>query len=179
MLELLPQAYLLGLIMLLAAAAVVVLKQIIQVRHDELIMAKFSGDNTTTQKPKDAAALYELASVQLRKRLYIQASDNLKQALKFAEAEKAPQDAQAVIQNGLGFTLAAQSNYPAAVRRYRATLRANPNYTVALNNLAYALEKQFKIDEAQKLYKQVLELDINNKTARRRMKLIERLNAST
>jgi hypothetical protein len=56
-------------------------------------------------KPTDAATLYELGSVQLRKRLYGQAAESLKQALKKAEAAKEPSEAQAVIQNAPGLCL--------------------------------------------------------------------------
>ena len=65
--ELLPQAYLIGLIVLLGAAAVVVARQILRVRGDEVTLAKL--ERADGNAPADAATLYELASVQLRKRL--------------------------------------------------------------------------------------------------------------
>jgi tetratricopeptide (TPR) repeat protein len=171
--DLLPQAYLLGLIVLLGVAAVVVARQILRVRRDELDLARLGGNGPTTA-PRDASTLYELASVQLRKRLYSQAQGNLKQALKLADAEKAPAEARALMENALGFTLAAQNNYAAAVRHYRAALRAKADYPVALNNLAFALEKQAKPDEAQALYEQVLQLEEGNKTARKRLSTLAR-----
>ena len=94
---LLPQAYLIGLIVLLGVAAIVVARQIWRVRADEVTLAKLERKDSA--KPSDAASLYELGSVQLRKRLYGQAAESLKQALKKAEAEKEPAEAQAVIQN--------------------------------------------------------------------------------
>ncbi len=169
--SLLPQAYLIGLIVLLAGAAVVVARQILRVRRDELALARFDSNGS---KPSDAAGLYELASVQLRKRLYGQALDNLKLAAKRADAEKEPAEARAVIQNALGFSLAAQTNYKAAIKHYRLALEAKPDYPVALNNLAFALEKQQKLEEAQATYEKVLSLDAANKTARKRLKLLER-----
>jgi predicted TPR repeat methyltransferase len=45
---------------------------------------------------------------------------------------------------------------------------------VALNNLAFALEKQLKQEEAAAAYRQVLELDSSNKTARKRLARLER-----
>jgi tetratricopeptide (TPR) repeat protein len=45
---------------------------------------------------------------------------------------------------------------------------------VALNNLAYALEKQLKLEEARETYERVIALDSTNKTARKRLKLLER-----
>ena len=169
---LLPQAYLIGLIVLLGVAAIVVARQIWRVRADEVTLAKLERNDST--KPSDAASLYELGSVQLRKRLYGQAAESLKLALKKAEAEKEPAEARAVIQNALGFALAAQNNYKAAMRHYKLALEAKPAYPVALNNLAYALEKQLKLEEARETYERVLGLDATNKTARKRLKLLER-----
>ena len=62
---LLPQAYLLALTGLLVIVAVLVGRQLLKVRKDEaeLIQLEKVGANTS----KDAAELYELASVQLRK----------------------------------------------------------------------------------------------------------------
>ena len=69
--SLLPQTYLLGLIGLLAIVAVVGGRQFLRVRRDEQSLLKMEQDNVASSK--DAGALYELASVQLRKRLYPQA----------------------------------------------------------------------------------------------------------
>jgi tetratricopeptide (TPR) repeat protein len=172
--DLLPQAYLIGLIVLLGGAAVLVARQILRVRRDELTLARLDSQGKASSTPDDAAGLYELASVQLRKRLYNQAADTLKVALKRADAEPAPLEARALIQNALGFALAAQSNYPAAIRHYRTALKIKGDYPVALNNLAFALEKQAKPDEARSTYDQVLSLDPNNKTARKRLKMLDR-----
>jgi tetratricopeptide (TPR) repeat protein len=172
--DLLPQAYLLGLIALLGVAAVVVARQTLRVRRDELDMARLGGSDKAGGFPRDVSTLYELASVQLRKRLYGEAQVNLKQALKLADSENAPAEARALMENALGFTLAAQNNYAAAVRHYRAALRAKADYPVAINNLAFALEKQSKPDEARSLYERVLQLEATNKTARKRLSILER-----
>ena len=169
----LPQAYLIGLLVLLGAAAVLVGRQILRVRSDEVALARLEAQ--AKQSEQSAADLYELASVQLRKRLYNQAADTLKRALKAASSE--PSEAQALIENALGFALAAQSNYSAAIRHYRSALRAKADYPVALNNLAYALEKQQKPEEAKETYAKVLELDAGNRTALKRLKRLERLAA--
>lgn len=177
--DLLPQAYLIGLIVLLAIAAIVVGRQILRVRRDEVALARLGGNAGAEQdRPADAAGLYELASVQLRKRLYGQAADNLKLALRRADAEQAPDEARALIENALGFALAAQNQIPAAIRHYRAALRARADYPVALNNLAFALEKQQKLEEAEGLYQKVLGLEPGNRTASKRLKRIEARRAA-
>ena len=169
----LPQAYLIGLLVLLGGAAVVVGRQILRVRRDETALARLEA--STRDGDQSAASLYELGSVQLRKRLYSQAADTLKRASKRAGDE--PAEAQAVIENALGFALAAQNNYAAAIRHYRSALKAKADYPVALNNLAFALEKQQKTDEAQATYEQVLQLDGGNRTAQKRLKRLKQLAA--
>ena len=169
----LPQAYLIGLLVILGAAAVLVARQILRVRSDEVALIRLENASKTGEQT--AADLYELASVQLRKRLYDQAVDNLKLASKCSAGE--PAEAQALIENALGFALAAQNNYSAAIKHYRAALRAKADYPVALNNLAYALEKQQKPEEAKENYMKVLELDSANGTAKKRLKRLERTAA--
>ncbi len=167
---LLPQAYLIGLIVLLGGAAVVIGLQVWRVRADEVRLAKL--ESQVKEDPKDSAALYELASVQLRKRLYDQAVDTLKLALKRSEGE--PGEARALIQNALGFALAAQGNHSAAIRHYKSALQAKADYPVALNNLGYALERQSLPEEARQAYNQALALDPTNKTTNKRLKLLDR-----
>ena len=124
--------------------------------------------------PTDSVGLYELASVQLRKRLYGQAVDNLKLALRRAQSEKAPEEARALIENAYGFALAAQSKFPEAIRHYRSALQVKPDYPVALNNLAYALGKLGEFQEARDTYAKVLGLETDNGTARKGLKTMER-----
>lgn len=174
MLDILPDAYLLGLIGLLAIAAVAVGRQILRVRADELTLSRLGGAKKGDASSLDAASLYELASVQLRKRLYDQAADTLKAALKQTEREQVPSEALALMENAMGFALAAQNKLPAAIRHYRSALKAKPDYPVALNNLAFALEKQSKVEEARDTYNQVLARDPGNKTALKRLKSLDR-----
>ena len=172
--ELLPQAYLIGLIVLLGAAAVLVGRQILRVRKDEQALARLSSAGPGGAPPNDSVGLYELASVQLRKRLYGQAVDNLKLALRKAQAEKAPEEARALIENAYGFALAAESKFPEAIRHYRSALQIKPDYPVALNNLAYALGKLGEPQEARDAYARVLDLEPANSTARKGIKTMER-----
>ena len=172
--ELLPQAYLIGLIVLLGAAAVLVGRQILRVRKDEQALSRLSSAGPGGAPPTDSVGLYELASVQLRKRLYGQAVDNLKLALRKAQAEKAPDEARALIENAYGFALAAQTKFPEAIRHYRSALQVKPDYPVALNNLAYALGKLGEPQEARDTYAKVLGLEPANGTARKGLKTMER-----
>lgn len=174
--SLLPQTYLIGLVVLLAIAAVAVGRQIWRVRGDEATLARL--ERREGEQARDAGSLYELGSVQLRKRLYGQAADTLKQALKSAQAEQAPAEAMALIQNALGFAMAAQGQFKTAVKHYRQALQAKANYPVALNNLAFALEKQLKAEEAAATYRQALELEPTNQTARKRLARLERSQAA-
>ena len=105
----LPQAYLLGLIVLLGVVAVVVGRQVLRVRKQEGQLASLERRCQDTNA--DAASLYELGSVQLDKRLFAQAASSLKRAAKLSASE--PAEARALIQNALGFSLAAQQNHKA------------------------------------------------------------------
>jgi len=169
---LLPQAYLIGLVVILGVAAVAVARQVLRVRRDELSLSRL--ERLGNGKDSATADLYELGSAQLRKRLYGQASDTLKLALKRAQSEQEPSEAVALIENALGFALAAQNNYKSAISHYRKALQAKADYPVALNNLAFALEKQFKLEEACTIYAQALALEPANKTARKRLALLQR-----
>lgn len=169
---LLPQAYLIGLIVLLGGASVLIGLQIVRVRRDEAALARLEGQART--QGQDPGTFYELGSVQLRKRLYTQAADSLKLALKRSEGESA--EAKALIQNALGFSLAAQGNYGSAVKHYKAALQSKSDYPVALNNFGFALERLGRPDEALRAYQKALELDPANRTASKRLKLVERRN---
>ena len=68
----LPQAYRVGLLLLLGTASVLVARQILRVRRDESALARLEAQAKGSEK--SAGDLYELASVQLRKRLYGQAT---------------------------------------------------------------------------------------------------------
>ncbi len=170
----LPQAYLLGLIGILAVFAILVGRQLLRVRSDEIRLIKLEKSDVTTSK--EASKLYELASVQLRKRLYPQATSTLKKALKNLANE--PDEAKALIENALGFALAAQDNFQSAINHYKSALQAKEDYPVALNNLAFAQTRLNQDQEAIATYQKVLKLDPKNKTAQKQLKRIE-LNQSS
>ncbi len=164
-----PQTYLIGLVVLLVIVAVLVGRQLLRVRNDEMKLIKLEKQDASSSK--DAAELYELASVQLRKRLYPQATSTLRKALRQLNEE--PDEAKALIENALGFALAAQDNFEAAVGHYRTALKAKSDYPVALNNLAFAKTRLLQNEEAIKIYQEVLDIDPQNKTAIKQIKRLE------
>tara|TARA_B100001250_G_scaffold7050_1_gene5954 strand:+ start:391 stop:948 length:558 start_codon:yes stop_codon:yes gene_type:complete len=168
----LPQTYLTGLTLLLLVIAILVGRQLYKVRRDELQLIELEKENSNTKE--DSAKMYELASVQLKKRLYPQATSTLKQALKKLDGE--PEEAKALIENALGFALAAQNDFKSAVIHYKKALNAKSEYPVALNNLGFAYQRLLNENEAYKNYKEVLKIDPNNKTAISQLKRIERIS---
>ena len=166
---LLPQAYLIGITGLLVIVSILVGRQLLKVRNDEVKLIKLEKGGASASK--NAAELYELASVQLRKRLYPQATTTLKKALKQLNDE--PNEAKALIENALGFALAAQEDFEAAVSHYRTALKAKPDYPVALNNLAYAKQRLSKESESFQLYEEVLAIDPKNKTATKQLQKLK------
>nr|AUG32421.1 TPR repeat protein [Paulinella longichromatophora] len=168
--NLLPQAYLFGLVVLLGAMSIVVARQVLRIRRDELSLIRL--ESKRNKGVDDAAILYELASVQLRKRLYSQAANTLYQANKQMTEE--PAEAKALIENALGFALAAQKEFNDAIKHYKIALTFKSDYPVALNNLAFAFERQLRVDEAIATYEEVLSIDPINKTANKRLNRLKR-----
>tara|TARA_Y100001968_G_C19382936_1_gene731276 strand:- start:376 stop:936 length:561 start_codon:yes stop_codon:yes gene_type:complete len=165
----LPQTYLIGLIVLLLIIAILVGRQLIRVRRDEMNLIKLEKKGADSSR--DSYELFELASVQLRKRLYPQATSNLKTALKNLGEE--PSEAKALIENALGFALAAQDKFGLATKHYENALKAKSDYPVALNNLGFANQKLKKDQEAMEVYEKVLKIDPRNKTAIKQLKRIK------
>ena len=166
----LPQTYLIGLCCLLLVISILVGRQLFKVRKDEMRLIDL--EKTDSNIEKDAAMMYELASVQLKKRLFPQATSTLKKALKQLDDE--PDKAKALIENALGFALAAQNDFKSAVIHYKKALKAKSEYSVALNNLGFAYQQLLQESEAYKNYQEVLKFDPNNKTANLQIKKIER-----
>ena len=165
----LPQAYLIGLSCLLLVIAILVGRQLYRTRQDEISLIRL--EKNSADASQDAGVMYELASVQLRKRLYPQAISTLKNAL--TKLDNEPTEARALIENALGFALAAQENFKVAIIHYKKALKAKADYPVALNNLAFANQRIMQESEAYDLYKEVLKIDPKNKTANEQIRKIE------
>ena len=170
----LPSLYLAGLVGLLVILSVVIGIQVWKVRRDEATLQRLQQQ--LHDGNADPVKLYELGSVQLRKRLFPQAVATLGKAAQRAGQE--PSEGQALIHNALGYALAAQKQYAKAVRHYRKALQAKPDYPVALNNLGHALERQQQQKEAAKVYAQTLALDAGNGIAKRRLQRLEKAQGS-
>tara|TARA_Y100001968_G_scaffold298816_1_gene308976 strand:+ start:6774 stop:7331 length:558 start_codon:yes stop_codon:yes gene_type:complete len=166
----LPETYLVALSGLLLVIAILVGRQFFNTRKDELSLIELEKKGINSSQ--DSGELYELASVQLRKRLFPQATETLKKALRQLNEE--PTEAKAIIENALGFSLAAQNDFKRAVSHYKNAIQAKSNYPVALNNLAFAKKRLMETDEAYDLYQEVIKLDPTNKTALREFEKLKK-----
>lgn len=72
----------------------------------------------------------------------------------------------------LGFIYFEAGQTSFAKNFYEQALQINPNYVVALNNLAKIYEEVKDLKKAESLYDKVLTLNLNNKTANRRKDFI-------
>ena len=171
----LPQTYLIILTSILLILAIVVGRQVFKVRRNELKLLKLEkNDSIDSSNPED---LYELGSAQLNKRLSPQATNTLQKAL--TKIKDQPDDAKAIIENALGFSLAAQDNFKEAIKHYQNAIKVKNNYPVAMNNLAFAKQKTLEEREAFQIYQEVLKIDPKNKTALRQIEKINKINQNS
>ena len=169
------QSYLIILFVVLIIIAIFVFRQFIKTRKEELDLVAFEqkGLDSLTK----ASELYEFGSIQIKKRLYPEATKTFLKAVKYYENE--PAEAKAIIENALGFSYAAQNEFKKAIKNYNSAIKILPNYPVALNNLASAQQRLLKYDSAYETYKRVLEIDPTNKTALKKSKELEKRNDYT
>ena len=155
------QSYLLILFFLLIIISIFVFRQFLKTRNEEISLVKYEQKGIDSLET--ATELYEFGSIQIKKRLYSQATQTLLKAMKNSKDE--PDEGKAIIENALGFTYAAQKDYKKAIKHYKSALQALPKYAVALNNLAAAQQSLFDYDQALLTYKKVLDIDPKNRTA--------------
>ena len=170
----LPETYLIGLTVLLLIISILVGRQLLRTRRDEMDLITLEKGGIKSSK--ESGELYELASVQIRKRLYPQASATLKKALQ--NLDKEPSEAKALIENALGFSLAAQNDFKSAISHYKNAIKAKSDYPVALNNLGFAQQRLMNIDEAYEIYSKVIKIDPSNKTAKKEIKKLDRIKGA-
>lgn len=174
--NLFPVIYLAILLLLLGAAAWAVFWQVLRTRRVETslsrLQSQLSQGKGTTQE------YFELGSIFLSKRLFVQAIAQFQKALKVAEAEG--ETNLAPVYNGLGYAYFSQEQYDLAIRYYKDAAKSNPAYTTALNNLGHAYERKNLTAQALEAYEQVLAQQPQNAIAKRRAgSLRKRLVPST
>ena len=106
------QSYLIILFVVIIIISIFVFRQFLKTRSEELNLVKFEqkGLDSLTQ----AAELYEFGSIQIRKRLYSEATKTFLKAIDNYENE--PDEAKAIINNALGFSYAAQNEFKKAIK---------------------------------------------------------------
>jgi len=170
MTDTLPVLYLSGLLVILLGLGVFVLSQVLKARRLENSFAKLQEK---LKKEKGSAQdYYQLGSIYLDKKLYVQSINLFQKALKVGD-DVEPENV-ALIYNALGFAYFAQEQYDLAIRNYKEALKRYPDYVIALNNLGNVYEKKQLISQAVEVYGQTLALDPENKTAKRRFNSLQK-----
>jgi tetratricopeptide (TPR) repeat protein len=168
--ENLPLVYVSTLLIILIVAAVVILKEVIQARLSENTFSKLQ--NKLKNNKGAAEDYYQLGSLYLDKKLFVQSINLFEKALK-AE-KKLPVENEALIHNAMGYAYFAQEQYDIAIRKYKEALKLYPEYVTALNNLGNVYEKKQLIVQAVEAYETVLQYEPNNKTAKRRAESLKK-----
>ena len=168
--ENLPVIYISALLAILVFAAVYILREVIKTRKQESTFSRLQ--NKLKKEKGSAEEYYELGSLYLDKKLFVQSITLLNKALK-ADKKLAPEN-QALIHNAMGYAYFAQEQYDIAIRQYKEALKLYPEYVVAINNLANVYEKKQMIAKAVETYKEALQYDSENNIAQRRIKSLEK-----
>jgi tetratricopeptide (TPR) repeat protein len=168
--ESLPIVYLSVLLGLLAITAVFLLRQIFKTRKIETTFSRLQ--KKLQQQKGTALEYYELGSLLLDKKLFVQSINILQKALK-AEGEIEPEN-KALIYNALGYAYFGQEQYELAIRNYKEALKLYPEYTIALNNLANVYERKQMMVKAIETYEETLKIDPNNAVAKRRTEALRK-----
>ena len=168
--ENLPIAYISALLVILIFAAVYILREVIKTRRQESTFSRLQ--NKLKKEKGTAEEYYQLGSLYLDKKLFVQSVTLLQKALK---ADKnLPAENQALIHNAMGYAYFAQEQYDIAIRQYKEALKLYPEYVIALNNLGNVYEKKQMIVKAVEIYKEALKHDPENKIAKQRITSLEK-----
>ena len=165
-----PLLYLSILLLALATLSVLIGGQILERKRIEDNLSNLQ--NKIRNNKADADDYYELGSIYLSKKLFDQAIMQFRYALQIWKSE----DFEGIsnLYNTIGFTYAETEQYELAIYYYKEALKNDTEYTVALNNLGYAYEKQKMLKEAFNTYRQVIEKEPNNETALSRIQILKR-----
>ena len=168
--ENLPIVYISALLAILVFAAIYILREVIRTRKQESTFSRLQ--NKLKKEKGTAEEYYQLGSLYLDKKLFVQSITLLQKALK---ADKnLPEENQALIHNAMGYAYFAQEQYDIAIRHYKDALKLYPEYVIALNNLGNVYEKKQMIVKAVETYKEVLQKDSENKIAKQRVESLEK-----
>ena len=152
------------LLTLLSVAAFFVVKQVWVTRRTEVTLSDLQ--TKLTKEKGTALEYYELGSLLLDKKLYAQAANYLKQALKELPEEES--ENAVLIHNALGYSYFAQDQFDLAIRQYNEALKIRPDYVTALNNLGHTYERKQLMPQALETYEKSLATEPANETAKRR-----------
>ena len=165
----LPLIYISTLIVILLFAAFFVLKEVVKTRLTENKFGKLQ--KKLKQEKGTAEEYYELGSLYLDKKLFVQSLTLFQKALKDKEIK--PEN-KALVYNAIGYAYFAQEQYDIAIRQYKEALKLYPEYVIALNNLGNVYEKKQMIVKAVENYEKALQYEPDNKTARRRLESLRK-----
>lgn len=163
----LPVVYLSILLILLAGLAIFILQQVFKSRRLENTLNKLQKKLTSGKGT--AQEYYQLGSIYLDKKLYVQSLGLFQKSLKASENDEIEPENLALVYNAIGFAYFAQEQYDLAIRNYKEALKYYPDYVIALNNLGNVYEKKQMITKAIETYEQTLKIEANNRVAQRRL----------
>ncbi|WP_309733337.1 tetratricopeptide repeat protein [Chamaesiphon sp. OTE_75_metabat_556] len=161
--------YLSAFLLLLSVAAFFILKQILKTQKIENALSKL--EKKLKNERGTVPEYYELGSIYLEKKMFIQAIAMLKRAIAI-EDDKIPE--MAPIYNALGYAYFGQEQYDLAIRQYKEAIKLEPEYVMAMNNLGHAYEQKKMTPQALDVYEQALAIEPNNETAKRRGESLRR-----
>ncbi|MBD2019624.1 tetratricopeptide repeat protein, partial [Leptolyngbya sp. FACHB-36] len=122
-----PTIYLSLLLVLLAIAAVAIVRQVLKTRRTENALSRLQAK--LTKEKGTAQEYYELGGIYLDKKVFAQAIGLFQKALKADDLDEAESP---LIYNALGFAYFAQEQYDLAIRNYKEALKVDPTYVTAL-----------------------------------------------
>ena len=168
--EQLPVIYISALLIILIFAVIFILREVIKTRRSENLFSKLQ--KKLKKEKGTSKEYYELGSLYLDKKLFVQSISLFQKALK-ADKKLEPEN-QALIHNAMGYSYFAQEQYDIAIRQYKEALKLYPEYVIALNNLGNVYEKKQMIPQAVECYEAALKSEPDNKIAKRRIESLKK-----
>ncbi|MDJ0575014.1 MAG: tetratricopeptide repeat protein [Xenococcaceae cyanobacterium MO_234.B1] len=168
--EQLPVIYISALLIILIFAVIFILREVIKTRRSENLFSKLQ--KKLKKEKGTSKEYYELGSLYLDKKLFVQSISLFQKALK-ADKNIEPEN-QALIHNAMGYSYFAQEQYDIAIRQYKEALKLYPEYVTAFNNLGNVYEKKQMIPQAVECYEAALKSEPDNKIAKRRAESLKK-----